>query len=133
MSASANGRMQCPEDSGSSDSECSSDAYQDVPLRLVTRHDDDDDPVLDDSTSPPAADARRNLCSQLRTHASHSPLHQNSQVDQDTNNLFGGDHNSVIRKGIANGKWQASASQSNDLWQALSPGTVIIRKWSSQA
>ncbi|RWS31391.1 transcription factor AP-2-beta-like protein [Leptotrombidium deliense] len=28
---------------------------------------------------------------------------QGSHVDQDTNNMFGGDHNSVIRKGIANG------------------------------
>lgn len=32
---------------------------------------------------------------------------QNTHVDQDTNNMFGGDHNSVIRKGIANGKGAA--------------------------
>lgn len=109
--------MQCvrPEDS-SSDSDCSSDQYQDVPLRLVTRQECDE---VDESSSsspdderlslpsPPAIPVRGfpSLCDQLTLRArSHSPSHQNSQVDQDTNNLFGGDHSSVIRKGIANGK-----------------------------
>lgn len=112
-----------PEDS-SSDSDCSSDQdpYQDVPLRLVTRQECDEE--VDESSSsspdderlslpsPPPATAVRGFprpCDHVtfrapRSTRSHSPSHQNSQVDQDTNNLFGGDHSSVIRKGIANGK-----------------------------
>ena len=41
-------------------------------------------------------------------HVSQSPLFPSVQVDQDTNNLFGSDHNSVIRKGITNGEFNFS-------------------------
>lgn len=128
MSAPSNGlSMQCnamvqDQDSSSSasdsDSDCSSDQYQDVPLRLVTRQECDE--VDDDSSTSPDEDVPSPRAS-VRTFPSHCspplpllmPFHarshsaisqQNSHVDQDTSSLFGGDHNSVIRKGIANGE-----------------------------
>ena len=144
--------MQCNEEESDSlsDSDTSSQ-YQDAPLRLVTRQelrDEEDSAASMESPAPSAAQAPAflrfpSLCSQLARSsqpASHSPLRQGSQVDQDTNNLFGGEHGSVIRKGIANGQSLALTRRSPPdpillflCYQASKPATVIIRRWSSQA
>ena len=149
MSVQANGRTQCnarreqDSDSGSdSDSEFGdSSQYQDAPLRLVTRPDDegqssdsaDSEAEIEGASVATASAvlpvARFSLCTQLATAAasfrpSHpvSALRQGSQVDQDTNNLFGGEHGSVIRKGIANGECRAIArtddADADGLWTA---------------
>ena len=123
MSALSNGSRESghsPPEAGeyscSSDSDSDSSRCQEEPLRLVTRI-KCEDVLLDDDSFPSLR------CSQSRVTGSVAPASlsctsrtgnrssscsnvcpQNSHVDQDTGNLFGSDHNSVIRKGIANGE-----------------------------